>query len=74
MDQARLAAAVDGLETLTPASPTTRYWLAIARQAQHAVDASSSMAFQHGRLQDAMRATISAFMVVGQGLDVCRPP
>jgi hypothetical protein len=67
-----LAAAVDSLEAQAPANETTRFWLATARQAQQRIDAGSSMTFQRAAVQDAVRTTITAFVVVGQGLEVCR--
>jgi hypothetical protein len=66
-----LVAAIDSLQALAPGSEAARYWFAMARQAQQAVNAGSSMAFQHSALQDAMRTTISAFVVVGQAGAVC---
>jgi hypothetical protein len=67
-----LAAAVDALETLTPPAEARTYWIELARQTQGGIDADAGAAFQRAALQDALRTTTTVFVIVGQGLEVCR--
>lgn len=67
-----LVAAVDGLERLTPASDNSRFWIGAAKESHKSIDTKSSLTFQRAPVQDAVRTTIDAFFVVGQGLCVCR--
>ena len=69
-----LASAIDALEAATPVSDTARFWIRLARQTQEAIDVGTTTTFQRAVIQDAIRTTITAFVVVGQGLDVCHGP
>jgi hypothetical protein len=69
--QEGLGAALAGLEKLIPTSDSSRFWIGAARQAQKSVDANAGLPFQRAPVQDAVRTTIDAFIVVGQGLCVC---
>ena len=70
--QEGLVAALDGLEKLTPANDSSRFWIASARESQKSIDTKSSLTFQRAPVQDAVRSTIDSFIVVGQGLCACR--
>jgi hypothetical protein len=66
-----LSAALDALDILTPPDDTRSFWIAMARQTNDAIDVGSTATFQRARLQDALRTTVTAFVIVGQGLGVC---
>lgn len=66
-----LASSLDGLEALVPATQTGRSWIRSARQAQDAIDVGSTSTFQRAVIQDAIRTTVTAFVIAGQGLEVC---
>ena len=66
-----LASSLDGLLALVPANDSGRFWIASARQAQDAIDISSTSTFQRAVIQDAIRTTVTAFVIAGQGLEIC---
>jgi hypothetical protein len=66
-----LAAAVDALEAIGAATDSSRFWIDTARRAQDLIETKSSLTFQRAPVQDALRTTIDAFIVVGQGLCPC---
>lgn len=67
-----LAAAVDGLQRVSRPSDNATYWIGAARRSLKSIDIKSSLTFQRGPVQDAVRTTIDAFIVIGQGLCACR--
>ena len=67
-----LASSLDGIEALVPATQAGRSWIRSAREAQDAIDVTSTSTFQRAVIQDAIRTTVTAFVIAGQGLEVCR--
>jgi hypothetical protein len=67
-----LTAAVTALEAQSPQGGRATAWIAQARSSISAIDAKSSLAFQRAPVQDALRTTLDAFVVVGQGTGDCR--
>lgn len=67
-----LAAAVDALDRIVPANDVSRFWIGVARQTHEGIDTKSGLPFQRAPVQDALRATTDAFIVVGRGLCACR--
>jgi hypothetical protein len=67
-----LAAALNALEVLTPPGHTKTFWIKVARQTHEAIDVTTPATFQRALLQDALRTTMTAFVIVGQGLEVCQ--
>ena len=61
-----LTAALAALESLIRQSDPSAFWIAQARSSITAIDAKSGLTFQRAVVQDAVRATLDAFIAVGQ--------
>jgi hypothetical protein len=65
--QEGLVAALKALEALSPSNEPAAFWIRQARSAARAIDENSGLAFQRAIVQDAIRATLDAFVVLGRG-------